>query len=92
MEVLTILTLGAIALGLLAVFAAVAFVVKIAFKLVLLPFKIIGFIAATLLAAILIPIAIIALPVTIAVVVVLLVVGGLVAVVFAEFGLLSAIF
>ena len=92
MEVLTILTLGAIALGLLAVFAAVAFVVKIAFKLVLLPFKIIGFSAATLLAAILMPIAIIALPVTIAVVVVLLVVGGLVAVVFAEFGLLSAIF
>ena len=58
----------------------------------LLPFKIIGFIAATLLAAILIPIAIVALPVTLAVGVVLLVVGGLVAVVCAGFGLLSAIF
>jgi len=78
MEVLTILTLGAIALGLLAVFAVVAFVAKIAFKLVILPFKIIGFIAATLLAAVLIPVAVIALPVAPAVGVVLLVVGTLI--------------
>ena len=92
MEVLTILALGVIALGLLAVFAAIALIVKVAFKLVLLPFKVIGFIAGALLAAILIPVAIIALPVTIAAGVVLLVVGGLVAVVFAGFGLLSAIF
>ena len=92
MEVLAILTLGAIALGLLAVFAAVAFVAKVAFNLVLLPFKVIGFIATALLAAILIPIAIVALPVALAVGVALLVVGGLVAAVCAGFGLLAAVF
>ena len=92
MEVFTILLIGGIALAALAVFAAVAFVVKVAFKLVLLPFKVIGFIGGALLAAILIPIAVIALPVAIAVGVVVLVVGGLVAIVCAGFGLLSAIF
>jgi len=70
----------------------VAFVAKIAFKLVVLPCKIVGFIAAPLLAAVLIPVAVIALPVALAVGVVLLVVGGLVAVVCAGFGLLGAIF
>ena len=92
MEVLTILILGAIAFAMLAVLAAVVFVAKVAFNLVLLPFKVIGFIAASLLAAMLIPLALVALPVALAFGVVLLIVGSIVAVVAAGCGLLAAIF
>jgi len=88
MEVLAIVTLVGIALVVLAVVFAVLAGVKFAFKIALFPLKVLGYIAAALVIALLIPVAVVALPAVVAIGVVLLVVAGLVALVAAGFGAL----